>query len=575
MRSWLSITLLLLVGIGLAVATRVVSIDRFTTIGLVLITLASLVPVVRAFLTRALDHLRNTKPLYTSAALGLLALAVYAHGALTHRAYLGPKTHDEHSYTLGALLLAEGKLWSHDPIAAAAPDSVESFHILTRPVYGSIYFPGTALLHVPAVWLDLPGWLTPVLLASACVPLAFLLLRNLLPTDLAALAALLLMSGPSLRDQSIAVMSQVPSLLLGTATLLAALHWTRKPSILRATLIGLLSGWLCITRPQDAAFFLPAALLPTFRTPRKLWFRGALTALAVMAPFAILVAVQNSGMTGSPFRTAYWQYTQLNQPGTGFLSHPPNTAATPATQPLSLLPQKHDYNTLFGAEHRDLRGKGLRPGILQPRLAGTLENTLPLTGLIVLIPLGIVALARSAPGPSLLLCLAGYAVIYGSFTFFLGHYSVPITLAVVATVAAAVSRLSELGSYPRAALAAVCFLAAASRIPALNPAARDWQIDTNVLALADSAERSIADRPALLLIRYTPGANFHQEPVYNLHTAALKDNPVLRAHDLGPELNDKLFRALLDLGQDRHVHLLDRRRATLTPLGRVSELLGK
>ena len=57
-------------------------------------------------------------------------------------------------------MLARGRLWMP---AHELADFFESFHIFVRPVYASIYFPGTALMYVPMVWLKLPFWALPVM----------------------------------------------------------------------------------------------------------------------------------------------------------------------------------------------------------------------------------------------------------------------------------------------------------------------------------------------------------------------------------------------------------------------------
>ena len=69
------------------------------------------------------------------------------------------KTNDDCSYLIGMRMLAHGRLWMPAP---PTPDFYDSFYILVKPVYCSIYFPGTALLYVPTIWLHLPTWVMPV-----------------------------------------------------------------------------------------------------------------------------------------------------------------------------------------------------------------------------------------------------------------------------------------------------------------------------------------------------------------------------------------------------------------------------
>src|SRR5688500_12800871 len=83
------------------------------------------------------------------AAIYLLATALYQE-----RDFF-PRFHDEHAYMLQAQMLARGRLWMPQHELA---DFFETFHIFVKPVYAPIYFPGAALMHVPAVWLALPYW---------------------------------------------------------------------------------------------------------------------------------------------------------------------------------------------------------------------------------------------------------------------------------------------------------------------------------------------------------------------------------------------------------------------------------
>src|SRR5258705_9444821 len=63
---------------------------------------------------------------------------------------LFPTLHDEFMYLLQARMLARGRLWmpAH-PLA----DFFDCFNVIVRPVYAAEYFPGTALIYVPGVWL--------------------------------------------------------------------------------------------------------------------------------------------------------------------------------------------------------------------------------------------------------------------------------------------------------------------------------------------------------------------------------------------------------------------------------------
>jgi hypothetical protein len=83
------------------------------------------------------------------------------------------------------------------------------------------------------------------------------------------------------------------------------------------------------------------------------------------------------------------------------------------------------------------------------------------------------------------------------------------------------------------------------------------------------------EQPAIILFRYTPGDNTNEEPVYNVDVVDPDDAPIIRAHDLGPQRNRELFEYYAARQLQRHVYLFDRRTRTLTPLGKVTDLVSK
>src|SRR5215207_1223369 len=88
-----------------------------------------------------------------------------------------PKTQDDQAYAIQTQMLARGRLWmSPHPCA----DFFDSFHVLSQPVYAPAYFPGTALLYIPLVWLGLPLWVGPIIVSGAVVGLMYRLTSELI-----------------------------------------------------------------------------------------------------------------------------------------------------------------------------------------------------------------------------------------------------------------------------------------------------------------------------------------------------------------------------------------------------------
>src|SRR6185437_140170 len=134
-------------------------------------------------------------------------------------------------------------------------DFFQSFYILSKPVYASIYFPGTALMLVPTVWLSLPVWLMPAIIGGGAAALLFLIIAELVDHAAAWIAVLVLISDTWFRTIAMMVMSQGPMLLLGLGVVWAYLQWRRTRSWSWAIVIGLFAGWGAITRPIDAVVF--------------------------------------------------------------------------------------------------------------------------------------------------------------------------------------------------------------------------------------------------------------------------------------------------------------------------------
>src|SRR5579859_5144 len=113
----------------------------------------SIVPFINSALATFLDKIRNPSPQgRRMAAIGagaLAALYLWVTATIQNRSFV-PRMQDECAYLISTQILAHGHLWMpQHPLA----DFFESYFVIVKPVYCSIYFPGTALFFVPAVWL--------------------------------------------------------------------------------------------------------------------------------------------------------------------------------------------------------------------------------------------------------------------------------------------------------------------------------------------------------------------------------------------------------------------------------------
>ena len=211
-----------------------------------------LMPGVRRFVLATLDQIRHPSPRALEwATFGISATATcyFVFTAFLQDRDLFPKTHDEGSYVIGMRMLARGKLWMprHD-----LADFFDTFYVIVRPVYASLYFPGTALLYAPSDWLQWPTWVMPVVAAGAVVGLVYRVITEVLDGAAGTLAALLVVSVSWYRMLSVLVFSQVPLLLIALLLVWAWLHWRRDGKAGWALAMGAFAGWAAIIRPLDA-----------------------------------------------------------------------------------------------------------------------------------------------------------------------------------------------------------------------------------------------------------------------------------------------------------------------------------
>ena len=529
-------------------------------------------PQVRGVVGSALDRLRHPSPptrLRITLGVWLAALVYLVATAFWQGRDLFPKVHDEHSYLIQTRMLAAGRLWMprHD-----LADFFESFHVLTDPVYASIYFPGTALLNAPAVWAGQPTWAEPALAAALVVALTYWCVAELVDGAWGLVAALLVLGVSLLRTHSTLVMSQVPAALLGMLTVWAYLRWRRARRPGWAMLVGAFAGWAAVTRPVDAlAFAAPvgAAMLLDLRAAgaTRLGLRALAAAfgfvVAGAAPFLLLQAVFNQGVTGSLFKTPYVLYLERYQPGSRFAS-----GRGPTTALATTLPQKLEYYREFLASN-----DGRHPG-QRVRTTGAAAVAAPL--LLALVPMGLPGMLRRRRW----VLGAAAPLFFGLYLlnpYYLPHYTVPMVPALAMWVAAAGRGLEEATSsdglrrFVTAWLAPATVVLCAGRLPELNSAVRDEWIDLPTVRMAHDTLPQAVQRPAVVLFKFRPGNSPHDEPVYNDDVAWPDDASIVRAHDLG-ERQREVIEYYAARQPDRQLYRYDRGDGMLTRLGTAAEL---
>ncbi|MDB5357523.1 MAG: putative rane protein [Phycisphaerales bacterium] len=483
-----------------------------------------------------------------------------------------PRVHDECSYTIQAHLLAHGRLWQpQHPLA----DFFETFHFLSRPVYASIYFPGTALLNVPGVWLGMPSWVMPVIMAGLIVALCYRIVTELADGVAGLLVALIVLSSAMFRAQATMVMAQMPAAMLGLLTVWAWLHWRGQRKAHWALLAGVFAGWGAITRPIDAlAFALPVALAMAYalwRQPRRMWATTGTALLVGAAPFLALQGAFNVGVTGKILKTPYVAYLEQNQPGSVY-----GSAAVPGTvESFSRLPQKQIYLRELMARENPQTQPGFFPRMANR--AGKFASVVLHNELLAV--LAFVAFLGGRRWRWVVLAqLPAFFLLYALNPFFLFHYAVPMLAAAAFAAVIGARVLAESAPPTREKfvgtfLTTALLLLACSAIPGLNPGVHDSAFATPLLDSVEQSLKTVA-HPAIILFRFAPGSSVDEEPVYNTGVAWPDDAPIIRAHDLGPR-DCELLRYYAARQPGRTFYLFDRADRSLTCLGNADEAAAK
>jgi 4-amino-4-deoxy-L-arabinose transferase-like glycosyltransferase len=534
--------------------------------------LLALVPWINRNFTRLLEALRHPTPrtrAQIAAGIWAVAFVYLIVTAKQQQRDLYPRIHDECSYTIQARMLSQGRLWEprHE-----LSDFFESFHFLTTPVYGSIYFPGAGLMNVPGIWLRQPSWFMPVLLAAMVIAMSYRVSAELVDGVAGLLVALLVLCTFMFRVYSTMVMAQVPVMLLGLLMAWAWLRWRSGRRWGWAAMVGAFAGWAAITRPMDAAAFaIPIGLAMAWDLRRGGIGRLGRTSLALLlgaAPFIALQVGFDLGVTGKPLKTPYVFYLEQNQPGSVFGSGTKQMA-----RPHSTLWQKQIYFAQLAGGEAQERKQGLMAwaGL---RLNMAASATLPCAAMLVLVPAGLM-LAGQRGRWVMLLAIPVFLIGYAFNPFFLLHYAIPLAAATALCAVLGAKALEEAGTslaYRRFAgtfLTLAIVALAIGALPQLNARVHDEPYRTPLL---DHVERSLAEipGPAVVFFHFSRNCNVHEEPVYNMSAAWPDDARIIRAQDLGPR-NGELLRYYAIRQPERTYYIMDRQSGILLPLGNAAQ----
>jgi hypothetical protein len=518
------------------------------------------IPVFGRWIDGVLERVR--RPSDRTRAIIAVGIWVVATGYLVFTGfYQGrdfvAKLHDENMYLLQTQMLARGMLWMRQhPVA----DSFETFHVFVKPVYAAIYFPGTALVLTPGVWLGLKFWVIPAIVCGAAVGLLYRVVAELLDGVSGILAALLLLSLTEFRYVSLTVMSHGMMVFWGLALVWAWLKWRRAPTVLWAVVIGVIAGWAAITRPIDAlCYAIPVGVAMLWAMRGWSWSRrGKQWAAVVVAavPFLMLQGILDWGVTGKWWSTPDHLYNELYTPGVAFGFQRFDPSAKPASSLLQRVKYYKEFTVPAAEAHQPEK---LWENWTQEKLPRLAKYAIPSVLLLILIPVSLLALTRQRG------VLAGTVLLfigaYMMFAYLLTHYVVVAAPGIILLVLMGVRAVEE--TFPRWRASVAVFatmwigLLCLRAMPEFNRFVRDDWYAMETMRFNAKLESKIEGR-AIVLYHFGEKNNPHEEPVYNVKAAWPDDARVIRAHDLGEERNRKLFEYYVGVQPDRRVYWVDR-----------------
>jgi hypothetical protein len=543
--------------------------------------IAGLIPPVRDgvnYLWRYLENPSTLARILTAGAITVGA-AVFLYWCARYQAIaIHPKFHDEFSYLIQTRMLAQGRLFM-----PAHPQAkfFDTFYLIVQPVYASQYFPGAAMMFVPALWLHLPYVAAPLAVSGLCAAMLYLTVTELLDGASGLLAVVLLLASGTFRMMSVMLMADIPSLLLGLAMTFAYLRWQKQRRIGWLFLLGAASGWAAITRPADGVCFAAvlgvAMLMDLWRQPAAMWIKTAIILPLAAAPFFLIQLRFDHDVTGRWLQTPFTYYTDRNYPGAAYGFH----STPPTTQHVSDIRQKQFFYETFarGNIQRHHLGNLFDVFILQRALEVGWSGV-PDQFFWGIIPLSLLAMwdrrfwAMWGVLPIFLLVYAGYS-------FILGHYIMVTIPATILLTLLPIRFFADVfpaqAGFFRASLGLAILALCAVNFPQLDRTIHDQYFETPELERIDTTLRRDVSPPAVVLFHFNLNAlidgkrvtdNSDEEPVFNSDVAWPDEAPIIRAQDLNADVRSvgkpgdsdrPLYEYYLRTDPRRTFYLYDRR----------------
>jgi hypothetical protein len=318
---------------------------------------------------------------------------------------------------------------------------------------------------------------------------------------------------------------------------------------------------------------LGVAILLDFRKGGRRAAAATIACIVLTAlPFLTIQVIHNIRTTGAwrQFASDLWVKQHYPASMLGFAGF------DPATRPQPALPQKRALlDTFVVPAYERHRNVSVLTVWREERLPYLLRMAMPYTILVALLPVGLMAL-RGAERWVLWTTLPLFVIGYAFYVFFLAQYAIVVTPAIILMLILGMREAAQLAGprfEPALSIGLTAFIVAlcVTALPEVDRNERDQFYVAPTIKLVHDQLPAMVEPPAVVLFRWDPAANPHEEPVYNIDVAWPDDAPIIMAHDLG-ERNIEIIRYYADQQPDRTFYLYDRKDDTIARLGTARDL---
>ncbi|HSV13760.1 MAG TPA: hypothetical protein VLI90_05845, partial [Tepidisphaeraceae bacterium] len=273
------------------------------------------------------------------------------------------------------------------------------------------------------------------------------------------------------------------------------------------------------------------------------------------------------------FETPFRFYADRDHPLTSFGFH----AYVAGTRPVSDLPQKQD---LYLRNYVPLIIDHTPANVPAQWWPARLRETFTLDSSAPFAVLVLIALVGLLTAPRLQWAVLGslplFVILYACYVFFLPHYTIIVAPAIIVAIVIGLRALPQLAPLRAQRMVSAWLMImtiglTVAALPQWDATANDQMFASPMIGSVNEALASLGGQRVVVLFRYDPQRNVHEEPVYNADVAWPDDAQIIRAHDRGIE-NTRIYRYYAEHQPDRVFYRFDEATKSLQRLGSATAL---